>query len=351
LSRWGSRFASTISRRASSRAHRIPSHFVSDVTVEQGDANVVYTGKVEVNNSPLINGWYLHQTSYSELKALPRHEVEIKGPAGETATVEMSPDQSLPVPGIPGMTVETDRQMGWSLKKNGAVVASGGAATHSHAGGLAILADRFEPDFVLGADRQITSRSKEMNNPALRVQLLSEGQVAGAQWLFGREDMKGFSHSTDDHYKVELVDILKDSGEPRFVLEVTDAHEGALVGRVTASLGQEVPVGTQAAPAETAASTGDASGWSAKVGARVPAYATVMTLTSNPAIPIIYGACLLMMFGLVIGFFVRRRDVWFLLDGESGQLRVIAHYRHPSDQLDGATRAALARLQPSTAEN
>jgi hypothetical protein len=54
-----------------------------------------------------------------------------------------------------------------------------------------------------------------------------------------------------------------------------------------------------------------------------------------------------MMVGLYIGFFVRRRDVWFMVDDSAGELLVAAHYRHPAEEFDRVTQAVLARVAPA----
>lgn len=324
---------------------RIPSHFTSDITAASATGHL-FSGIVEVNDSPNINGWYVHQTSYQELERLVRHEVDVVAPGSEKPIrVEASPGQKLAIPGVSGATLEFDKMMKWTVRgDDGATIAGGGVQGHAHGSTLSLVADRYEPDFVLGADRQITSRTQEPNNPALRVTLLSDGAPAARQWLFSREDMKSFSHSSDNHFSMELVEVTSENGAAKFTVEVGDGHSGASIGRVTVALGEEVTLSSAEEPTK-AATPAVETGWNVTVGKRVPAYATVLTLTRNPAIPIIYGGCLLMMVGLVLGFFIRRRDVWFLVDAENRCLHIAAHYRHPAERLDGATRAALAVLE------
>jgi cytochrome c biogenesis protein ResB len=325
---------------------RIPSHYLSTVTVREGD-EVLYSGPVEVNHSPRIMGWRLHQTSYQELPMLPRHEVEVNGPVlGEPVTVEASPGQTVAIPGAEGMSLALDARMGWSITSASTRVAAGSLASgSSHGAGLSVLATQFEPDFVMGEDRQATSRSAELNNPALNVTLKSEGKPLQSQWLFGREDMRAFTHASSSTHTLALVDVVHEEPGHRFVVEVADAATSHVLGRVLLELGQEVAIephdhGEAAAP--VAASE---DGWTATIGKPVTGYATVLTLTRNPAIPTIYFGCVLMMIGLFMSFFVPRRDVWFLRDAAKGELRVVAHYRHPSRELDRTTAAVLASLQ------
>lgn len=325
---------------------RIPSHFESHVTATAGSA-LLYRGPVEVNNSPSINGWRLHQTSYEELPRVMRHAVTITAPgAASPTTVEVSIGQMVPVPGMEQTSLTLEDGGAWTVHQGTQAVASGRHAG-SHGSALTLKAERFEPDFVLGADKQVTSRTREPNNPALQVTLSSDGAPALRQWLFGREDMKQFAHSGDDHYAVELMQTNFTGAQPSFTVEVKDGHNGVLLGRVELALGEEKPVGDQAAPDDPAADT--TAGWNVVVGERVPAYATVMTLTRNPTIPVIYAGCGLMMLGLVLGFFVPRRTVWFAIDRAQHQLRVVGLYRHATSELDRATASLLAKVAAAPA--
>lgn len=328
---------------------RIPSHFESTVTATGGDGAVLYRGVVEVNNSPMVNGWSLHQTSYEEIPRLSRHQVAVTAPgASEPMMIEMSLGQTLALPRTDGATLTLGEGTGWTIRQAGATVASGSLGSAHHGSVLALRAERFEPDFVLGENRQITSRSSEPNNPALQVTLLSDGAPAMKQWLFGRADMKQFAHAGNEHFKLDLVTTNFVGDKPTFAVDVSDGHSGLLLGRVELALGEEKPVG-EPAPVEAAAAATNNPGWQVSVGPRVDGYATVLSLSRNPAIPVIYVACGVMMIGLLLGFFVPRREVFFLADG--GELRVVARYRHPAKELDTATRSILDKLTAAPAAN
>lgn len=337
---------------------RIPSHYTSTISTSDG-ANVLFAGPVEVNHSPKVMGWNIHQTSYQELPTLARYEVTIAGEGlSEPIKAEISPGQSLKVPGHESLKLAVDQQMNWTLSNNTHQLAKGALMPDSMKdASLTIVANRFEPDFVLGEDRQITSRSQELNNPALHVTLKSDGEPVSTQWIFGRDDMKAFSHAPSGHFKVELVDVQRTEAGDAFVVAVTDGQAQMVIGRAILVIGEEQPLGDPHANCEehcaTVAAT-DSTDWSVTLGSRVPAYATVLSISRNPTIPTIYFGCVLMMIGLMISFFVPRRDVWFQHDAEKGALRVVAHYRHISDQFDRTTRAVLARLttsEPSTSQS
>jgi hypothetical protein len=78
----------------------------------------------------------------------------------------------------------------------------------------------------------------------------------------------------------------------------------------------------------------------------VPLYATTLTLTRNPVIPFIYAGCAVMLAGLALAFFVRRRELWLWLDRAGGTLHIIPGREH----LDRSTRSALERLSRRDAE-
>lgn len=343
---------------------RIPSHYISNITARDGQQRLLYTGPVEVNHSPKINGWRVHQTSYQELENLARYEVEIGGEhLAKPTTVKVSPGQTLALTDDGAYKLAVDNRMNWTVLRGGEKLAAGSLLPGAgQTGSLSLVAHRFEPDFVLGENRAITSRSNELNNPALHVKLLNDGTPIIAQWLFGREDMRGFSHSPDANYRLELLDIHRGESGDSFVVSVGDSKSGAVIARALLTLGEEQVIKAAASAhagdhhdcescASAAAASpgpsagGDATnGWSVALGSRVTAYATVLTLTRNPAIPTIYFGCVLMMIGLMMSFAMPRREVWFLHDKDRKELLLTARYRHPAEEFDRATRTALTRL-------
>ncbi len=330
---------------------RIPSHYTSSITVRDGE-KVLYTGPVEVNHSPIIKGWRLHQTSYQEIPNLPRFEVTVAGVTLEAPIkAKISPGQTITLAGEVPMALSLDNRMNYVLARGGEQLAagalgSGGAASAK----LSLVANRFEPDFVLGEDRQVASRSLELNNPALHVTLLKDGAPSVSQWLFGREDMRAFSHSSGGEVKMELLDVQRGEGKDAFVVAVSDSASGAVISQALLSLGEEQVINDPHAECPdcgTAKAATASAEWNVTLGDRVTGYATVLTLSRNPAIPSIYFGCALMMAGLMLSFFVPRRDIWFLHDKDKGMLSVAAHYRHPSDRFDRATSTVLARIERS----
>lgn len=329
---------------------RIPSHYISTITATKGD-RVLYHGKVEVNHSPVIEGWAFHQTSF-ELADGPRYRVRIESKdLGAPVEMELSPGQVRPVPGMKGVTAGLmgGASPSWKVFKDGAMVAQG-SATGSGSGattsyryrvsveeaesGTAVgtytldlnkavslgkgddgaettlIADQFQPDFVIGPERTITSRSNQLNNPALHVAIRQGEKEIASQWLFGRDDMKGMMHAAAGKYKLELVEVEEAKANP-----------------------------TDAAAEPTAAPE-----WNVTILEKVPLYITLLSTSRNPLIPVIYGACGLMMLGLMIGFFTPRKEVWFRVNAKKNLLQVAAAYRYSREELDGSLRAVVKEL-------
>jgi cytochrome c biogenesis protein ResB len=323
---------------------QIPSKFVSTVTVLDKQ-QVLYQGPVEVNHSPRIHGWSIHQTSYQEVPQWGRFRIAVSHRDGEEPSVlELSPGQKRSVPGLPGITVQmNDRPpLRWELANMGDPVAQGTFGSAGDAEGpVQLRAERFEPDFVIGPNREISSRSQELNNPALQVVLLSGGQEIDRQWLFGRQDMKSMMHAGASDFEMELQGVEGDPGERVFHVDVRDKQTKVSLGHFDLSLGDTVQV-TEEAPAAPAAE--DQSPWDVELLEKTPGYVTVLSLSRNPMIPIIYTGCGFMMLGLLVAFFVLKKEVWFRLDPRSNFLQVAATYRYSRMEMDPHTQAALDLL-------
>lgn len=323
---------------------RIPSHFVSTVSTWVND-QPAYRGPVEVNHSPKIAGWRLHQTSYEEYPQVKRYLLSIAGEGlSEPIEMELSMGQQRLFPGSTDLAIQLANAtpLRWRISRAGEPIAAGDMAGEPR-GALRLRAEQFEPDFIMGPDRQITSRSQELSNPALKVSVVAEnGVVVSTTWLFGREDLRGMGHAASGPYHMDLVKAEAKDGRHVMLVSVTDAQSGAPVGDFPLSVGSEVELGGSAGTATTASVTDPA--WTVRVVKPVTAYATVLSLTRNPIIPVIYTGCTLMMLGLMVAFFIRRREVWFWVDGKSGQLRVAAAYKQSLKEFDPSTRAALESL-------
>ncbi len=326
---------------------RIPSHFISTVRIKE-PGEPARRERVEVNHSPAVRGWRLHQTSYQELNGR-RQRLALWHPelAPTTQTLELSAGQSRPLSGAEGVEVALGEGQPprWTIRAGEQLLGEG--ALGQPAMHLCLRAERFEPDFTIdSASRTATSRSTELNNPALLVHLSSGGQELAHQWLFYREDLKAMMHAADGPYAMELVEIAGEAGERVFTVALTERSGGTPVGALSLGLGREACLDTPAAEPVEAAGP-----WQVALVEQMPLYMTVLTVTRNPAIPVVYLGCALMMLGLVLAFAIQRREVWFVIDEAAGRLRLAAAYRHAREDFDGRLAGALARLAEPAAHD
>jgi len=335
---------------------QIPSHYVSTITATK-NGKTLYHGPVEVNHSPVIEGWTFHQTSYQEFPRGQRYKVRIESETLENPVeLDLSPGQIRQIPGVEGGTVSLTRSapLRWEVAKGDEVVAEGklGSAAGASASGYQLRADQFEPDFVMGQNRTITSRSDKLNNPALHIELLDGGQVVASQWLFGREDMKAMMHGGNDLFQFELLRVTGAAGHYIFEVAVDDAQSGTPVGHFSFGLNEAVSLGVGEGPetADTASGESDPSLWTVSIVDRVPLYSTLLTLSRNPLIPVIYGACTLMMVGLGVGFFLTRKEVWFRINPKKNLLQVAAAYRYSREEFDAGMKHILQELTGEKSE-
>jgi cytochrome c biogenesis protein ResB len=313
------------------------------------------TEKVEVNNSMAIGGWRIHQTSYQEVPNARRWLIAVAHAQflPSTVTLELSQGQtrSLGRAGDLQITLKGAFPPRWSLTRAGQKL-SEGALTHQHTHDhaqqtqatpssapfpeLRLKAAQFEPHLMIGADMKATSLSRELRNPGLRVTLIEQDSTSFDIWLFGREELKAMSQQDENPYELELVAIDGDEGARQFVVTAKRREGGTLVGEFRLALGEEAPLARSKAPSSQGA-------WRVNMIEPVMAYATTLTLTRNPMIPIIYFSCMILVLGLMLAFFIRRREVWYWVDSAQGALHVVALYFPRIDSFDSVTRSALAR--------
>ena len=321
----------------------MPASFVSTVSILEG-GRTVKTGPVEVNRSLKHGGLKFHQTGYGEQPSLARHAVELTHPRQAPAGIQfdLSPGQVRAVPGLPGyeIALHAHAPPHWVLSDATGPMAEG--AIGGVSGPVTIRAERFEPDFVIGPNRQVGSRSAELRNPALEVSLIEGETAAIRRWLFGKPEMRAMSHGGGGPFDLELAEVRGEGESRRFVLRALAPDTGVEVDRAELALGESATLGEQAA-AETPVE--DATDWRLEIVGRAPAYTTDLSVTRNPLIPFIYLGCGLMLLGLVLAFFVKQRDAWFHVDAARGRLWVVAAYRHPHGELDRVVRSVVEGLR------
>jgi cytochrome c biogenesis protein len=74
--------------------------------------------------------------------------------------------------------------------------------------GLELRVERFVPDFIIGQDKQVESRSDQLNNPAAQVEIAQAGRTLFSAWVFANyPDFTGMHSGGKDEYGVELKDV------------------------------------------------------------------------------------------------------------------------------------------------
>ncbi len=321
---------------------RIPSNFTSIVAVFDSEGEFLQRGPVEVNQSMKTHGWTLHQTSYKEMPDVTRYRLKVSNPEQSVVNeTELSPGQTRPLAGAQDLNLSlgASSPLTWTVRTDEGIVQQG--LLEESTGPITLRAERFEPDFIMGSDKKITSRSQDMDNPALLVSLFDGQNKIGSTWLFHRDDMKQMMHGATGPYEMELDGI---AGDPvQFTIAILSAGSGVAVGNFTLGLGELQLI--EAGKEETANPAAQTDGpWTVEIVERVPAYTTFLTVARNPAIPVIYFGCALMTLGLSAALFISRKEVWFMVDPRRKRLYVAGVYRHPQDEFDSATQSVIDSL-------
>ena len=334
---------------------RIPSKYISSLTVI-GSQNAVRTGQVEVNRSMVVNGWTIHQSSFVEIPKASRFLLEIgKKDLPASMTLELSPGQTRPLPGTAHSEISLSDKSpyAWTLTTQAGGKSRG--VLFKNARGLRVRVDGFVADFVMGADRKVTSRSDELNNPATHITVMEGDREILSQWLFAREDLKGMMHRESvSAYELDLAKVSREGADLRFDLTMKDTRGGGSVRTIQLGLNEEAAIAGDQADSGGASGEkedlppdqrGGGADWRVSVVKTIPAYRTILTLTRNPALPIIYAGCGIVMAGLLLVFLMGRKEIRFRADEQKKLLHVVGIYRHPTEGFDGMTAGILEKLR------
>lgn len=79
-----------------------------------------------------------------------------------------------------------------------------------------VEASRFVPDFTIGKDKQVLSRSQEFNNPAVQISVFKDNTLLYEQWVFAK--FPDFHGSDEGDYSFKLLDF---SGKEYTGLQLT----------------------------------------------------------------------------------------------------------------------------------
>jgi cytochrome c biogenesis protein len=149
-----------------------PKDFKSSLTIiEKG--NDVLTKVIEVNDPLYYRGVYIYQSSYGT-----------------------SPDQGEVLLGVEQKSGE---------KKAREYKAKIGERIALEQQGYEVEAKRFVPDFTIGKNKEVVSRSQELNNPAVQVALLKDGTLQDEQWIFLK--FPDFHGAKDAEYRFTFLDF------------------------------------------------------------------------------------------------------------------------------------------------
>lgn len=320
---------------------QIPSRFISTVQVTDGDKRFVDT--VEVNKSLRHRGLKFHQTSYGTVPDRMRHYLQVvDSTESRTAEVAIASGGTMPVAdwGMDLSLQQTVAGLRYAMGENGKTVASGFVGAKQSE--MGIKAVRFVPDFIIGPDRRIESRSDEMNNPALQVSWMNGETATSQQWLFQRPELRGFSHRPQDMVKLELESSRKlpDDGGYEFKVVAKDNASNKPLAEFTMKLGDTVNLADFAKFSDVQSERFKIS--LLKTG---PLQYTDLSISANPMIPVIYFGSILACAAIFLALYVRRVTVWVWCDQANGRLRTAIRYSPERSVLSPGLERVLAALK------
>jgi cytochrome c biogenesis protein ResB len=344
---------------------QIASRYVSTVSILDKQGNLLDHGDVEVNQTLRTHGWDLHQMSYTAEKdftrlfgrvpRIPRYDVVLhqengSGPtADKPLQTQISKGQARWLPELGAvLALGEGTPSRWTLQFTDQRPIIGWLPPNPQPYTLEV--NGYLPNMAISAEGQPFSRSDEPINPAIHV-IIREGEAALADfWLFSipelRDQMPRFFESR------RVIFEGPDYTDPvRVGFKIRVEHEGAEARVLTAYEDRPIVLipfeEIAAALPPDAGNPADSGGWVVRPVRRVSNYVTVLSLTRNPAVPAAYLGCAILMFGMMVAFFVKRRELFFMVDAATGRLRVAIQYRNPQPRLDAATRQALKLLDPN----
>ncbi|NQU44889.1 cytochrome c biogenesis protein ResB, partial [bacterium] len=267
----------------------------------------------------------------------------VGGPGEMAARVEISPGQQRPLVGSRAayLTMGQRYPYRWSVGEGVTRLAEG--MLYESRQGLRLRVERFEPDFVFGADRRVTSRSQELNNPAVEIALYEGDERVYSQWLFAKEALKAMMHQHHEVYGLDLMGVSVEEENREFQIRVWQLETPGSEKQLSLGL-EEDAVLEEAVKVESEIVQAAVQEWSVRLIETRAAYRTTLSVTRNPAVPLVYVGCTIVLLGLTLAFLARRRELWFRVDRDRGRLQVVARYRYGREDLDGGTERALAEM-------
>jgi len=151
---------------------RKPKDFTSDLAIIDGGKEVKKK-RIEVNDPLQYKGVWIYQSSYGTTSGEGSLTLGVQNRAAG--------DQSRNYQAAAGQRIPLDEP------------------------GYEIEVKRFVPDFSLGKNNQVVSRSQELKNPAAQIALFKEGSLLEEQWIF--QNFPDFHGTGKGPYRFTLLNV------------------------------------------------------------------------------------------------------------------------------------------------
>ena len=331
---------------------QIPSRFVSTVEIRDGEARFLDT--VEVNKSLKWRGLKFHQSGYEKVSDGGRLRVRVADTAA-SKSVETAVTAGLSAP-----LADWDREVfleqtiagtRYDVLRASEVVDAGLIARD--VAGLELKALRFLPDFMIDGDGEAVSRSDQMNNPALEVAWVRDGEILSKPWLFHRRELRGFSHGKHEEVRLEFTRAGRGAdGEIVFGLEAYERDSDAHLGSIELRLDEAVRLADLTEhrhdsdpTSATAAAMAESGRYDLIVLGRETLYETVLAVSHNPMIPAIYFGSILACAAVCFALYMRRTTLWVLCRAEERRALVVVQYQPERLSVTLGVEKTLAALK------
>lgn len=376
------------------------SKYKSTLTLEGKSPGPVHD-YVRVNHSIKYGGWILHQNSYvppdesapyklsQYLASQNRYFVKLAGKTGDGKPTEhafeiLVPPQGREVLPIPGeadrfFSAEADstgKGVIWTVASADKVLARGAKSTF---GDLKIELLRFYSDFAMDSERGPINQSDEVRKPAAVIEISAENRIIDYVWAFQKGSAEAQAPPVKEKSLIDFVitnvEVAPEvatgagpsipAGKPDGAMLASPAASPAaktLEDRAVVTIALKnretgEPTGAQytltkgkGVPLATAPDAGfDIAGdYDLKVLQRIPTYATVLSISKNPGVPIVWLGAILASFGPVVAFFVSRRRIWAHLEPEKKTLWIGGESRYSREALEDELAVTLKSWSESS---
>ena len=229
------------------------------------------------------------------------------------------------------MSVETDetsRNVIWTVTSKEEVLARGAKSIF---GDLKIEMVDFNAHYAL--DEQGLSYTDEEATvpPAALIEISSENTVVYRGWVHGA-DSPYSRPPGDEGALIDLVMLGHDydsEGGPIASVSLRSPESGQSYGE-RYELGMHRGISLTGGIDEAYGIEGD---YSLDVFRRIPTFMTILSVSKNPGIPIVYFGAIFAVLGPVIAFFVSRRRIWAYLDWNKKTLWLGGESRYSRESL------------------